>query len=479
MGDVQLVTTTRISKTSLTLGRGSPRQESPTFTLPPRNARVSPGGTARLDGKVRGHPEPQVTWSRNGKVVIAGERFAMEQSSRGTFSLVVHGVQEEDAGRYTCEAVNDAGSRQVTVEITVEGTAAPKFRSVWSSSSGEQAQYLGGEPPQGDEELHASPHFNMYEKSGIHFLEIRDVCVDDAGMYTCSVANSAGKATATAELIVQGRTLQPITQPVIQPSAVNPQATTDSPEVKPTSNGLLADKRSPTKTGDRAETRLTALTRETKDSIETKTPAWKTSAESPKTTVVTSPKPPADLPDKAPRQPGVSPLKVASSTTTRQHHLRGQGAARTSPPPQSRAPERDTRDTVKTPPKGVPDPSPEPTRETRRQARESRSERAAVTAGAQPKFDSVPQSQDATEGTQVIFKCQGSPVPGLSWVKDGLPLRPRAGLTFQQDGNTHIVTLTNVQKRDNSRLEGKPPAFSTVLKGCSVSEGQDFLLQCS
>lgn len=45
----------------------------------------------------------------------------MEQSSRGTFSLVVQNVQEDDAGRYTCEAINDAGSRQVTVEIIVEG----------------------------------------------------------------------------------------------------------------------------------------------------------------------------------------------------------------------------------------------------------------------------------------------------------------------------------------------------------------------
>ena len=51
MGDVQLVTT-RISKTSLTQGRGSPSQDPPAFTLPPRNARVSLGGTARLDGKV-------------------------------------------------------------------------------------------------------------------------------------------------------------------------------------------------------------------------------------------------------------------------------------------------------------------------------------------------------------------------------------------------------------------------------------------
>lgn len=72
--------------------------------------------------KVRGSPEPQVCWFRNGKAVIAGGRYSMEQSARGTFSLVVEGVQEDDAGRYTCEAINDAGTRQITVDIIVEGT---------------------------------------------------------------------------------------------------------------------------------------------------------------------------------------------------------------------------------------------------------------------------------------------------------------------------------------------------------------------
>uniref|UniRef100_A0A8C7U036 Myosin light chain kinase, smooth muscle n=1 Tax=Oncorhynchus mykiss TaxID=8022 RepID=A0A8C7U036_ONCMY len=486
---------------------------------------------------VRGYPEPQVTWSRNGKAVTAGERFVMEQSIRGTFSLVVHGIQEEDAGRYTCEAVNDAGSRQVTVEITIEGTGAAQFGfpispkecgdpygrfgvstmesmpSIWGESppkfvtrpsrifvrmgqSGKFSAKITGRPQplvtwlKGDEELHTSSHFNVFEKSGIHFLEIRDVCVDDAGMYTCSVANCAGKATATAELNVQGKILQPSTHRF---------------------NGLLADRRSPTKTGDRTETRerLATLTRETKDHTELTKATWKDTMVSPKTTILASPKPHADLPDEAPRKPGVATPKAASSTSL-QHHLRGQGAARTSPDPHT-APERDTRDRVKTPPVGVqspPQPSPEPTRETRRQARESRSARTAVTAGAPPKFDSVPQSQDTKEGTKVAFKCQvsGSPVAGLSWVKDGFPLRPRAGLSFQQDGNTHILTVDNVQKRDSGTygctlttstgkvsstwnltvkskylvwLEGKPPAFSTVLKGCSVSEGQDFLLQCS
>uniref|UniRef100_A0A8C7U5R8 Myosin light chain kinase, smooth muscle n=1 Tax=Oncorhynchus mykiss TaxID=8022 RepID=A0A8C7U5R8_ONCMY len=411
---------------------------------------------------VRGYPEPQVTWSRNGKAVTAGERFVMEQSIRGTFSLVVHGIQEEDAGRYTCEAVNDAGSRQVTVEITIEGTVSgcvfsdssgrfgvstmESMPSIWGESppkfvtrpsrifvrmgqSGKFSAKITGRPQplvtwlKGDEELHTSSHFNVFEKSGIHFLEIRDVCVDDAGMYTCSVANCAGKATATAEL-------------------------------NHTSNGLLADRRSPTKTGDRTETRerLATLTRETKDHTELTKATWKDTMVSPKTTILASPKPHADLPDEAPRKPGVATPKAASSTSL-QHHLRGQGAARTSPDPHT-APERDTRDRVKTPPVGVqspPQPSPEPTRETRRQARESRSARTAVTAGAPPKFDSVPQSQDTKEGTKVAFKCQvsGSPVAGLSWVKDGFPLRPRAGLSFQQDGNTHILTVDNVQKRDS------------------------------
>ena len=71
--------------------------------------------------QVRGYPEPQVTWYREGKAVIGGEHCVAKQGGRGTFSLVVGGVREEDLGRYTCQATNQAGSRQVTVEILLEG----------------------------------------------------------------------------------------------------------------------------------------------------------------------------------------------------------------------------------------------------------------------------------------------------------------------------------------------------------------------
>lgn len=45
----------------------------------------------------------------------------MDRSIRGIFSLVIKDVQEGDSGKYTCEAANDGGIRQVTVELTVEG----------------------------------------------------------------------------------------------------------------------------------------------------------------------------------------------------------------------------------------------------------------------------------------------------------------------------------------------------------------------
>ncbi|KAF1383066.1 hypothetical protein PFLUV_G00150440 [Perca fluviatilis] len=108
-------------------GCSSHGNEPPAFILPPRNARVALGGDARLEGKVRGHPQPQVTWLREGRAVIGGERCVVSQGARGTFSLVVGGVREEDAGRYTCQATNQAGSRQVTVEILLEARGSFLF----------------------------------------------------------------------------------------------------------------------------------------------------------------------------------------------------------------------------------------------------------------------------------------------------------------------------------------------------------------
>ncbi|XP_042812656.1 myosin light chain kinase, smooth muscle isoform X5 [Panthera tigris] len=252
MGDVKLAASTQVSKTSISVDHsrvGSmPLTEAPAFIVPPRNLCIREGATAKFEGRVRGYPEPQVTWHRNGQPITGGGRFLLDCGIRGTFSLVIHAVHEDDKGKYTCEATNDSGARQVTVELTVEGTfvkkhsqpvvsktlgdrfAAPAVEtrpSIWGECPPKFATKLGraivkegqmgrfsckitGRPqPQvtwlkGDVPLKPSARVSMSEKNGVQVLEIHEVSRDDVGVYTCMVVNGSGKASMSAELSIQG-----------------------------------------------------------------------------------------------------------------------------------------------------------------------------------------------------------------------------------------------------------------------------------
>uniref|UniRef100_A0A8C1TN59 Myosin light chain kinase, smooth muscle n=1 Tax=Cyprinus carpio TaxID=7962 RepID=A0A8C1TN59_CYPCA len=468
MGDVQFVTGSHVSKMTLTLGRGSPSPEPPVFTLPPRNTRICQGGTARLEGKVRGFPEPQVCWFRNGKLLIAGDHYSMEQSARGTFSLAVQEVQDEDGGRYTCEAVNDAGSRQVTVEIIVEGKcyicflssvssgslgvpAIENRPSIWGESppkfvtkpsrlylkvgqSGKFSAKITGRPQplvqwyKGEEKIQQSDHYNMFERSGMHFLEIRHMCSEDAGVYTCLVANSAGKASATAELIVQGNT-----------------------------------------------------ERETDTAVGTDEPKITSSLSS------------------QPISKSTDGKSAAGQKTSNLVNVRSQNIVKNESHGIKRA-SGSFRD-----PEKVPEASRlESSRDARQQTRESKVDMLETL----PSFDSQPQSREVAQGEKVTFRCQvsGSPVPTLSWMKDGAPLRQRSGVSTRQEGSLHVLCLESAHITDTGQYgctaantrgktaahwsltvklhlfifkEVAPPVFSSPLKDCSVLEGQEFVLQCS
>uniref|UniRef100_A0A8C9T102 Myosin light chain kinase, smooth muscle n=1 Tax=Scleropages formosus TaxID=113540 RepID=A0A8C9T102_SCLFO len=514
MGDVQLATSTQITKTSLTLGRGSLRSDPPAFTLPPRNVRVSQGGTARLEGTVKGCPEPQVIWYRDGKPLTPGEHHTMEQGPRGAFSLVVHGVREEDGGRYTCEALNDGGSRQITVTLTVEGNGEKRFNlpsasrtaggrvpavenrpSIWGESppkfvtkpsrlflnvgqSGKFSAKITGRPqPQvvwlkGEMELQPGGRFNMFERSGVHFLEVSDARAEDAGTYTCSVMNNAGKAMATAELTIQGADQLNADQPIdmrfiLLAGAVAPAIPA------PKTSELPADKRqclvsgpTPSRTPER---------KEVKEPRANDTETWR------------STKLPSEIRVDAPSWAAISQRRADPE---RPHS--GQPAA---PGGESVRPCGPSPLSAKEPT------YPEPKTGSGKFLREDRFE----VMGSPPQFDLQPQSQEVLEGATVTFCCQvsGSPAPTLSWIKDGLVLRGGPGMKIQQEASLHLLCLERVCKEDagsygcaasNSRgqasatwalvvksphLEGTAPVFSSVLEDRVVSEGQGFILRCS
>ncbi|XP_047419681.1 myosin light chain kinase, smooth muscle isoform X2 [Sciurus carolinensis] len=507
-----------------------PLTEAPAFLLPPRNLCIREGATAKFDGKVRGYPEPQVTWHRNGKPITNGGRFLLDCGVRGTFSLVILAVHAEDKGKYTCEVSNGSGTRQVTVELTVEGSLGKKrdrpvisktFGGRFSASSAGTCPSIWGECPpkfatklgravvkegqmgrfsckitgrpqpqvtwlKGNVPLQPSARVSMSEKNGMQVLEIHEVTQDDVGVYTCMVANGSGKASMSAELSIPG--LDNANRPFVR------RAETPNSDIrKEVTNGISKGPKP--------------------DSLETPTASNNCSSPqrggSPTCTTNSQPQPlqepkmtlSGDSPQKVPQTPA---LQKTSSTITLQA-TKVQSEQRASvvgtPPPGEEmslsAPQPATL------PTGLSDlGSPEVVSEdaTRKSPMESQSH------STYPKFESEPQSQEVTEDQAVKFRCEvsGIPKPEVAWFLENVLVRRQEGtIEVYEDDGSHYLCLLRAQTRDSgnysciaSNSQGQvscswtllvkrlvtmevAPSFSTALKDCTVVEGQDFVLQCS
>ncbi|XP_045439895.1 myosin light chain kinase, smooth muscle isoform X1 [Pipistrellus kuhlii] len=533
MGDVKLTASAHVSKTSLSVDPsrvGSmPLTEAPAFILPPRNLCLREGATAKFEGRVRGYPEPQVTWHRNGQPITSGGRFLLDCGIRGSFSLVIHAVREEDKGKYTCEATNGSGARQVTVELTVEGgfvkrhgqpvsktlgftSAIAETRpSLWGECPPKFATKLGravvregqmgrfsckitGRPqPQvtwlkGDAPLQPSARVSMSEKNGMQVLEIQDVSQDDVGVYTCLVVNGSGKASMSAELSIQG--LDNANR-----SALRGTKAASSDIRKEVANGIT-----PGPKPDSLE--AAAESKNCSSAQKGGPPAWASGSQPPPPREPT-PDLPGDTPRKALRTPV---LQKTSSTITLQ-------ATRVQPEPRApahgtRLPSGEERERPAAPPAAAlpTRPSGLGTQDVVNKVASRKIPMESRRDSTSPKFDSKPQSQEVREGQLVKFRCEvsGTPKPHVAWFLEGVPVRRREGtVEMYEDGGSHCLCLLRARARDSgsyscmaSNVRGQAscdwtllvkrpavmeaaPSFSSVLKDCTVVEGQDFVLQCS
>ncbi|ELR58044.1 Myosin light chain kinase, smooth muscle [Bos mutus] len=536
MGDVKLAAQTHVSKTSLTVDHSRvssmPLTEAPAFTLPPRNLCIKEGATAKFEGRVRGYPEPQVTWHRNGQPITSGGRFLLDCGPRGTFSLSIRAVREEDKGKYTCEATNGSGARQVTVELTVEGSfvkkpgqpvvskalgdrfAPPAMEtrpSIWGECPPKFATKLGravvregqmgrfsckitGRPqPQvtwlkGDVPLQPSARVSMSEKNGMQVLEIHDVTRDDVGVYTCMVVNGSGKASMSAELSIQG--LDNSNRSLMRGTKV---AGTDIR--KEVTNGVTQGSK-PDGLDAAAESKNHPSTQRGGS------PTWATGSQ---------PQPPRESEleplGNSPRKGQRAPVLQKTSSTITLQAAKVQLEPR-APVPGTPCPSREEME--------GPAASPPDTLSTRRSGLGSRDTMGKVATRKVPmesqrdttfpKFENKPQSQEVSEDEPVEFRCEvsGIPKPEVTWFLDGVPVRSQEGsIEVYEAGGTHYLCLWRARARDSGSysctatnvrgqvscrwtlLVKKPavmevaPSFSSALKDCTVVEGQDFVLRCS
>ncbi|GLH07319.1 LOW QUALITY PROTEIN: Titin [Gryllus bimaculatus] len=107
----------------------------PVFEQIFRNARFAQGGNALFEGKVRGQPKPVVSWTRKGAPLLESGKYRMSYDEQsGKVSLLINTIGPGDEGEYTCTAQNQYGEAICSVYIQPEGQLQPQI-------SGYQKEY--------------------------------------------------------------------------------------------------------------------------------------------------------------------------------------------------------------------------------------------------------------------------------------------------------------------------------------------------
>ncbi|XP_034438633.1 hemicentin-1 isoform X1 [Hippoglossus hippoglossus] len=90
-------------------------QSAPTIIVEPVETVVDAGTTVLLKCQAEGEPQPKIEWSRQGRPLLAIDRF----STLSNGSLRISSAQKEDTSEYECVARNLLGSVLVRVTLTV------------------------------------------------------------------------------------------------------------------------------------------------------------------------------------------------------------------------------------------------------------------------------------------------------------------------------------------------------------------------
>lgn len=110
--------------------------EEPKFTSLLRSAKAVEGSPVKLEGKVAGHPAPQIRWLKNEQEYVPdGDRVrAFLNGDDGTFGLVFETTVPEDKGVYTAVAFSPEGTARSNASVAIKSrlkegvqASAPSF----------------------------------------------------------------------------------------------------------------------------------------------------------------------------------------------------------------------------------------------------------------------------------------------------------------------------------------------------------------
>ncbi|CAD5233395.1 unnamed protein product [Bursaphelenchus xylophilus] len=180
---------------------------SPSIVPSPEQLSVNIEQSVTLQCRVVGTPKPMITWLKDQKAIdVTSPRFTVLPDD----SLVIHNVQVEDQGYYTCKADNEFGQQQRNTLVVVTGLVSPILAQapkdahliegqdlrlgciVLMGTPKPQVQWLkDGRPLEESANELLEPDGSLILKGGTE---------DQQGHYTCVAISPAGNATLSIDV---------------------------------------------------------------------------------------------------------------------------------------------------------------------------------------------------------------------------------------------------------------------------------------
>ncbi|XP_019617550.1 PREDICTED: palladin-like [Branchiostoma belcheri] len=193
----------------------------PEFQQKIRPCEVTEDDPARMDCKVTGVPEPEVTWYKDGVEITQDPEYQFLFEDEESMCLIVPVASKKHEGLYSCLAGNKLGQVACYARLTVKEKSRrpahpgpPSFLTTLAdvfAVEGSQACFtctVVGNPDPNIEwlldsrVLKPTPDFSMSFENDMAKLVLKTAYPEDQGLYTCKASNSYGETSCSARLHV-------------------------------------------------------------------------------------------------------------------------------------------------------------------------------------------------------------------------------------------------------------------------------------
>lgn len=190
--------------------------EKPKLIIEHKEASAGIGGTAMLELQYTGYPKPDVLWKHDGELIEAGGKYKFLYEDAESMSLVIKGVQPEDAGFYSVSASNELGEDTSVINLIVKSPPIIKKVSDYKCMASEKLKMdieVTGNPAPAVKILNNGKEIVQNERVKIvhseeinskitYSVEISKTELIDAGSYSVIASNEMSQTSEFWNLIV-------------------------------------------------------------------------------------------------------------------------------------------------------------------------------------------------------------------------------------------------------------------------------------